>query len=731
MAIAAYVLKKPFEVSFTGNPMPYAFAITPYGNIERKQDIRLVVRILIENNFGSNIFNEVKSQAFYPDESGRVNFDVKKIIQPYLDYLMPNPLLLKPVEALQQRKRYRVDYFLMQNNSIVGSIEEGVKLYAIKGGMSFDEWHPKDFFIKGILEEKKSLQFEPLRKIAFDELRYFYWLYPYDDAKLQTVMIDIELDDNTTIQHNLEQKITVGKWGVCCVPAGFNQLKLNELVTDGTTAISYTIQVKTDVNSIVSPIQFILEQRNFYNTYQLLYRNSTGGLETLYLRGQVDFETEYARQQIQSTVPPSYFTNLVLNAQQNDINATETPKFKGDTGFLNRVSSDRLRDFFISNQKFEIVGDIKNEEKVKLVPVTILTKSTKFFSNQDNLISTNIEWQRAYVNEFYTPNKLVSTIKACPALESFVVTQINKNLLQIMYALEVPYDKVEIQIITSMGTEIIILNGNAQTVRQPFINPVLNTTNTETIEVKARCICDENSNPVDYGPFSTVELDILGNTLPIANDDNFSIPYGFNTAQTLMGSVLSNDYDPDGDQIECIVVNNAATNEGGTYSITALGIVSYTPPSSIFVGQDYFDYEIQEVGGNTTVTARVYINVGSVTGNIYAKLVLRNVQTITGQYTSITTGEVWIDFFSNPSNNQQIDMTGLGLTINHNQHIFEQDFNGNQTNTDNPVSVLAEGTKMMIFEGTLYNELSDPNYQFSRILENIYSVLPGTGYIVI
>ncbi len=732
MPITAVLVKKPYEVSFTGNPMPYSFALTPYGSTERTQDIRLVIRILVESSFGSNSFTEVKSQAFYPNDKGEVNFDVKKIIHAYLDYFLPNPKLLRPLQAINQRKRYRIDYLIQKDGDIVGDIEQTDILYAIKGGMSYDQWHPKEFFTSLIVDQKQSLQFHPLRKIAFNELRYFYWVYPYADTAAQTVMIEILLDDQSTIAADLDKTIFVGQWGVCCVPIGFNQLKLDAKVPAGRTAISYSIEVKTAATSIVAKVIYELEQRNFYNTYQLLYRNSLGGIETLNLRGQVDFETDQVRQAIQRTVPPSYFSNMVLQHQADDANSTETSKFKGDTGFLNREATDRLRDFFLSPQKFEVQllsppGDIY---LVRLLPVTVVTKNTKFFSNQENLVTTVIEWNRGYANEFYTPTQSMPSVRACPAMESFSVTQINKRLLNITWAMEMPYDLCEIRIITTLGTQTIYLSGNSGSKRQPFNNPVLDTLDNEDIVIEARTVCDENSDPMDLGPASTVNLNVVGNTLPIANDDTYNLAYGYNTAVLLPGSVLANDYDPDGDPIEC-VANSGATNDGGSFDIDDDGIISYTPPSSVYSGIDYFDYEMREVGGATTVTARVYINVGAVSGNVYVRLTLRNVETITGPTTSITTGEVWLEFYTNPTISQPLDITGLALTINYNEHQFEQDYSGAQTNSDNPLSVTGVGTEMKVFEGLLESRYSDPAYLFEQIFQLTYTMLSGTGYIAI
>lgn len=731
MALEAYLIKKPYEVSLTGNPMPYTFALAPYGSVERNQDIRFIARVMVENVFGSNTFDEVKSQPFYPNEKGEISFDVKKIVHAYLDYYTPNPMLQRPVQAIQQRKRYRVDYILQKDGAIVGTVEQTPILYAVKGGMAYDQWHPKEFFTSHILNKKMPLQFSTERKIPFDELRYFFWIYPHADMLPQTVMIDILLNDQTTLQHNLKETIFIGKWGVCCVPAGFNQLKLNNLLPPGATAISYTIQVKNSAGiSIVAPFTCQLEQRNAYNAPQLLYRNSLGGMESHTLRGQVDFEADYAKQNIQSATPPNYFNNMVLMHQANDINTAETPRFKGDTGFFTREATDRLRDLFLSEQKYEAITG-NEENNTVLLPVTIITKNTKFFSNNENLVTTLIEWQRAYVNEYYSPNRLMPTKRACPALESFNVTQINKYLLNIMYALESPYTRVKIEIETTLGIQTFYYTGNAGTVRQAFNNPVLNTLNTEEIEIRAYTVCDEFSEPMDLGPVSIVNLVVVGNTLPIANDDTYNISVGYNTGVVLNGSVLANDYDPDGDPIECVVQNAQASNEGGTYSIDIDGIITYQPPSSVWSGQDYFDYEINEVGSATTVTARVYINVGTVAGLIYAKVVQRNVVTLASGYTTQSSAEFWVDYFADPSATVPLDVTGMGITFHVNQHTHLQDNNCNTNDQDDPIDVAGVGTKTKFFEGAFYTATYDPGFPCDDITQLTFTLIADPAYVVI
>jgi hypothetical protein len=713
------LVKQPHEISFTGNAMPYSFSVFPYGSNERSQDIRLIVKVMVELAFNSGIFAEVKSQQFFPNDAGMVNFDVKTLVDPYLEYYTPRTTLGRPVQALQQRKRYRIDYLLQKDGLPVGSFNSSDILFALKGGLAYDEWHPVLFFEQQILANKMPLHFNSGREKYFaHDFKFLYWLYPYADNAQQTVYLDVLLNDNSTLNYAVPKTIFGGKWSVFCCPIGINQLGID--IPAGLFAVSVTVSVRSGVTVIVAPFTYYLLQQHIYAAKQLLYRNSLGGIETLTLRGQVDFEADFTKQQAQQTVPPASYSNLILSAQQTDSSGTEQQKFKADTGFITRAAADKMRDLFLSTEKYEYDG--------KLYPVSILTKNTKFFTNKDQLISLLVEWQRAYVNEFYTPAHLLQAA-ACPAVERFSVKQINKRLLQIMYACQIPYDMVQVEVTTSGGTENFTYLGNARTVRQQFNNPLV--AGTENITVRCRTVCNADADPMDVGPWKTINLDINANSLPIANDDYFVLPVGHNAPVVLAGNVLANDSDPDGDAIEVIPVVAQATNDGGTISIAANGVVTYQPPTSAYTGQDYYDYNIRETPVGTAVPVRVYVNVGSTSGLVYVKKVERNISTIYSGFIQTVSGEIWFDFFSDPAGTVPLDVTTLGVNVLY-DHRTDTESGCVPTSVTNALNIAGGGTQVKVYEGTITYEELDPLGGCRPYYEaHFFSITPNSAYIII
>ena len=90
------------------------------------------------------------------------------------------------------------------------------------------------------------------------------------------------------------------------------------------------------------------------------------------------------------------------------------------------------------------------------------------------------------------------------------------------------------------------------------------------------------------------------NRAPVANDDTATATRG----QTITINVLSNDTDPDGDDIDLATVNSAS---GGTATPASIenGTVTYVAPST--VGIFRFDYTATDgsLTDNATVTVTV------------------------------------------------------------------------------------------------------------------------------
>lgn len=715
MALSVTLIKTPYTVSFSGNPLPFVFILTPYGATEKAQDIRLQVMVYVEKGFGTNVFVQAYNQNYYPDGYGQFSLDLHTVIDPYLTWYTPKPGLKKIVEAAGQRARYKISYLLQQQGAAVGTSTDSDIFYAIKGGLAYEQWHPSEFFTEKVLTDLSPLSFAAAgEKVFLDQPLFLWYTYPYDAGTYsQSVIFTFYLDNGTTVTYTLTSSLYFSMWGVYCVPVGFAQIDTGSIIPAGRTIVSYNVNVASGIISY-AVANYVIDQRRWYNTFDILYRNSLGGIDSVRLRGQVDFEADYQLQNATRTTPPAYYSNQNLLPQAIQENNYETVKYTGDTGFIPLELVNKLRDVFISPQVMEVYNG-------KYVPVVTLNKTVKFYANRDSLLSVQLQWQRAFANAFFTPATFMPETRSCPAVDNLQVVQLSKNILRIMYSLAVPYDQVQVQIISTGSTETYQYTGNNGSVDQSFVNPA--TTDPVTITVRARTVCDGDSDPVSYGPFTTLSVTVHGNIAPVANDDFYNIDAGFTALVALTGSVLSNDYSPDGNALTA-VPSGGATTYGGAYTLDSAGNVHYLPPSTGYRGIDTFNYTVSD--GINTATATVHISVG-LASSVFVFVRFQNVIITDGPNVN---GEVWLNFYSDPTGSMPVDVTSAGLEISVTKTNTTQDQYGTIRTGTTTTIYNVYGTAYRIFSGAISTTYHIFGATYPSTSNNSFRVNAGSGYMV-
>lgn len=736
MPLELLIVQKPYEINFSGNPITYSFAFTPYGVNEMAQEIKIQCKIFNEVVPHSGIWKEIHSKIFFPTPQGTAIIDIASFADSYLYHYTPKANLNRAIKAAEQYGRFKISIVATKDGQLLTDPITSDPISVIKGGMAYERWHYKDFFANTIAVQKKPLHFFTTKEVVRpDEVKYLYWLYPFDSSANQYYNIRFDYVDGTNFVANLEITLPVDKWDMLLAPLGFRQLygmmTYGDLHPPNKQIKSYTVGITHTTSAgvaVVAPITFFMDYRNYYDSSFLLYHNSLGGIDTQAILGEVDASADYATTNAEKVVPPSGFEAALLVPQVLNVSNEETEKFNGNTNFISKDKLARLRDLLLSVKCYSVRID---DSIASFYPVIINKRNVKFYNSKDRLYGMAIEWQNAWSNKFYTPFGSIATDPNCPALLTFEVRQVTKNTLRIIWAMPMPYDRMEVTIDNGEPSEIntFVVEGNSGAQIVTFTNPA-EYPDTAPITVKGRVICDEEINPPSLGPYSTVIIDVFANLLPIANDDLFTIAAGYTEEQELEGNALDNDYDPDGDAIE-VIAADGATTAGGTFNIAADGKILYKAPSSIYNGVDSFDYTIREVDTPAmTDTATVRINVGDVGlgGAIYVKITERNhTQNPSGTHAE---GDFYLEYWADPLGTIPKDLTGLGITINYRQTI------SHHANTVggplmfppnvNDFTHLASGTEEFMGHVT--------TVQTAGILIFLtfeLDLLPGTGYIAL
>lgn len=737
MALELFTIQQPYPITFSGCPITYSFACAPYTFQERKQDIRIKIEIEKEVHIDAGIYTSVKTQLMWPNDTGKISFDISSICDAYLQYSTPRLSISSHMPVQSQSARFRMVITLLKDSVAVGTPITTDPIIAIKGGLAYESSNYRKFFEDNIFTQNSPLHYFTNSEIVRQsDTKYMYWVYNKDQEGSPLLRVSFHLADGSIQSYTkTDIFIVTKKYGIMCTPISLQKLIDDSGITSFASPIkSYSVSIVVSTilgfNQIVSETTFAVDYRSYYNTTQLFYTNSLGGFDDINILGEIDSAAEYESSMAQQVPPPGGISNAILQPQSISFNS-ETEKFSGSTSFITKNKVNRLRDLLLSNNVFEL----KNGQ---FIPVVINKKTVKFYSSKDNLFSLGIEWQHAFNNQYYTPLGSISGSGSCPALLTFFAKQTARGTMQIMWSAPMPYDLVEVTIDNGTPADLVTVNLSGNSGSQ-FVNFPNTTTypNTLPLIIQARVICNQDVDPIDYGPYSTINIDALGDSLPVASDDIFTLQAGFTTAQTFPISVMDNDYDPDGDPIE-VLPSSGTTSLGGIYAITAEGIVTYTPPSAIFNGIDRFPYTIANVGNSALAdTAEVRINVGNVLlgSTIYVKLVERNHRDVINGNLTEAWGDFYLTFWADPAATiPKIPVPPITVNVR-NKLENVQGYTLNWTITTNVVDQqvsIVGSTEKLIFSGEYYYlRTYKGSYSVYKGGRRTFTLEDGTGYIPI
>jgi len=730
------VLRTPPTVGFSGNPLNFSLAIVPWRPVlDEARNMQLTIAVLVENEWDSDAYTEAHREILTPDGQGFFNVDVSLYVDAHLQFFTPNPAMRTIAFCPMQSRRYRIIYSLADNTGVLVANTTTAPMVAVKGGYA-DTYLPGNHVLSqtnillttALVRQGNPLYNRPLATLTYvpHELRFAYFLVRTTGIPAEEDMPAIEVQctnpaDNVT--HTFEQQ-NFRQWQVFCIPLTL-PIVLGTLPDSDVTGFTLNMQGVGTEN-----LTFRVDDRPLYDARTLLYRDSVGGLNTITLRGDIEWQHDHERQTMLQVAWPDRFAEARLRATQLQQRATTSEKAKGYTGFLLRAQLDAHMDLFSTEELYEYIPDYG------LLPCILLGNKARLYSNSDSAFAAEIEWERALETFYHSP--LPYPAQSCPALTLFVVRQASRNTLEFLWSIPQPYFIIQVDINNGSGTEVYQYAGNTGRIIQPFTNPVVGST-PETITVRGRILCNPHLSPPDAGPYTIVDIEVVGNLLPIAVPDTVTINSGYNTPIDLPVNVLENDYDPDGDAIECVPLTEAATAQGGALTLALDGTAQYLPPSETFVGNDSITYTIRETNLPTlqaSALLTIIVQGNSTTPQllIYLRIVELDVVTTNTSSLRRTTGKRFIYFYSNAAGTQALDLTGLGISIEVTQTRREETIReAEDPLVDEEVTVTTYtgiGIRQLLHDG-VFLERRFAGGEETRNLRYTHVISPSAQYIII
>lgn len=703
------LIKKPKAINWSGNPIEYIFSFSPYGSVQAAQDIRLEVFIQVETGRNSNFFADCKRELLVPDKQGIVKIDISSITDGYLKYVIPDLDTLACKLCEGQSRKFKIKYRQYINNVPEASQQVTDAFVVCKGGLMYDGV----MAIEGINSPSNSpfVPLTTLQQFQKEQPMFITFLY-LGEAVLNTPSFYWRLseDGDNWTYNSASFPFGLIKGDIFHMPLGKMAMS-----APSDFYIKMRISFKNDADALISECEVDFKQRKHHTVADLLFVNSLGGLDALRLYGELSATNEYEQGIVQLSKTRRGEKDQYPR-QLEETSASMKPTFSGNTGFVRKEDEEILQALYMNKMCFQVRG-------LRLMPVIISKKKLELKASMDFLYQAQIDWEESNVHRFYENLSLTDVpFGSCPALVSFTAVQESATMVRVNWVCPHPYHRVQVNVHQDSpvqnaisycegteGTTLVSVNGYGS-----------------SITIEGRLNCGDittlgGSVTPSLGPVTSVPLTLVANQPPVAMDDTADISSGYTTPQTLVINVLANDYDPEGEEIVAVVASGA-TFQGGWYSLAANGVVSYTPPSAGFSGMDRFIYKCKEAGGGglQSNNATCYVNVigGTVIDVVYAKLYFTNPITT---HHDLTISDVFIRTYQNSLCTIPLDVSLMNIVFNYNR----KDYTNDTISASTDLTATGAGTQTLIYSGVIQT-LSGFN-----ILRKIFTLMPGTGYIIV
>jgi len=355
----------------------------------------------VKNGSYSSIFT-VKKQ---PYTTGKVRFNLEKIIDSCLDYYFPTPNQSAANLCDQVAKEFYIkiyEYFgsppTMQTVVINPSLEmevDGVSTkpgYILKAGFSpiNNKYQPSQqlsayYWSYPLYLSTRSYE----RKIKKGQPDYLFFCLPADvpAEDLELKYITKYKDDTADlIQYSTSYTGACTKGSVICFPVnpsgGIIDVLLNSL-NSNIREVQVTIVSATDTATDISPAMvYTLDFELLGENRIFLYTNSAGGADVFVTKGEYEKNVQFERETTGRIYETSDAWHLGSETSQN----LKQDLMTASSGWLTKDELEELEDLFLAKYKVEVTSVTSYK------PITITSTKYKKHKTNQNLFGVDIEY---------------------------------------------------------------------------------------------------------------------------------------------------------------------------------------------------------------------------------------------------------------------------------------------------------------------------------------------------
>ncbi|MGI4833269.1 MAG: SprB repeat-containing protein [Janthinobacterium lividum] len=276
-----------------------------------KPNLSFLCEVWVEKEYLSEVFEQVGTTLEQPaDRDGRTVFQVQALLDPFLDYHVPAPDAVGPVQATPLFRRFYLQHAEVYGDPLpipapATSLEHH---YVLRGGLSFYEAQARTWFSTYQPQVQPFLSWEPTRRaVLSDQPEFLYFLVPAGVTFFRP-QLRVHLDDNSELVRELPGTTQARAGEVWCLAVGYQALGLATVAPAGQRVLWWEVWVTApDEATVLSETRrFLLDPRRFPHRRFLLYATSLGGMATYAALGETQVDAELTGTEAALALGPNY-----------------------------------------------------------------------------------------------------------------------------------------------------------------------------------------------------------------------------------------------------------------------------------------------------------------------------------------------------------------------------------------------------------------------------------------
>lgn len=380
-------------------------------DLNTKPNFTYICQIYLEEDYLSNKFTLIGEEEHSVDDEGKTVFEVNEYLDAYLEPTLPagspGEVNFGLVRLDSQFKRFYLRFTEKYGvDPTLSTFSQQETFYVLLGGLSFEEYSTKDFFLHYLPEQRPFYTWQPLEKEVFPQQpEFLHYLINDDNLTEFRVWMKLYHEDGTTEEHQIFRStdaingVSTAQYEIFRFPAGYDQLSIGGYSCQ--TCYRYELYV-TDSNDVqISEARSYIVNHEYYEEQNFFFfLNSLGCYDTLAATGRSRYQLGIDEETITKELPYDY---KATDRSVEVLKKTGSPEVLQPVGYPTKEMMLSLQDFVLSKAYYKW-------EDNRVIPITVDIRRSTILDKDENLQELDFTYQLPRMEKFTPKLKTASPI---------------------------------------------------------------------------------------------------------------------------------------------------------------------------------------------------------------------------------------------------------------------------------------------------------------------------------